>query len=463
MSSLTEDISQTEMQPIRFSSLVRLALPISLGFLGMMLMNTVDLICVGKIGATEMAAVGLGGILWHVSFVIGLGLSMATEFVVSYNFGARKHTECRRALIQGLWLVSFYSLIGTFLPIPLLNFLPTFVKDPEQSRLAQEYTSIVLLSIWPGLIYHVCRCYLQSLGRAMVVFYAMVFANVFNLVADLALILGWWGLPKWGVFGAAIATTFSRYFMALCLLAYIWYRDPRLKVLLKKHTERWPHFHRQWDFIKIGFPISMHMTFEGGMFTLVTALSAVFGVLASAAHQAVINIAATSFMIPLGISSATTVLVGQSYGRKNLKDLKKSGRMGLGLGMAYMLCSCILLLLFPKFFLGIYTHDPQVIEVGLKIIFLAAIFQISDGVQIVASGALRGIGETKVPMMLNFLGYWVIGLPIAWYFAFIKNYEVTGLWMGLVAGLVTTSVLLFYYWLWKVRRFHVALSPENLR
>lgn len=430
--------------------MVRMAIPIAAGFVGIMLMNTVDLICVGRLGALEMASVGLGNIFWTVIFMPGLGTSIGLEFPVSFNFGAKRHTECRRVFIQGLWIVTIYSALMLVLPQFLVGPVQHFVADKKQAQLAGDYFAVTLWGIWPALIFTVLRVYLQALGRVSPAFYVLFLANIVNLVLDLALVLGWWGFPKWEVYGAAVATNIARYFMMFSLLGYVVATDARLRVMVRT-LRLHPSKRRMMEILKIGLPSGLQVTFEGGVFSLSTLLAATFDVVSSAAHQAVLNLASNAFMVPLGISSAAAVMVGQSYGSRNATDLKRAGRLGFQIVLVWMVFTSGLFLIFPKFFLGWYITDTDVLNTGAGLMLVTAAFQISDGIQVVGTGVLRGLGDTKSSMYVNLVGHWGIGLPIGLLCAYTLGLKILGIWIGLAAGLSIVALVLIFAWIRKSR------------
>lgn len=420
-------------------------------------MNTVDLIVVGRLGAVEMASVGLGNIFWSIIFMPGLGMSQGMEFPVSFNFGAKRHSECRRVLIQGLWIVTIYSLIMLIVPRFFTGFLYGVIADQNQAEQSIHYFGASLWGVWPALVFTILRIYLQALGRVAPAFYVLAAANVVNFLLDLALVLGMWGFPKWGVYGAAVATNISRVFMMLVLLIYVVRTDARLRVLFGKLD-----LHLRWkkikEILKIGLPAGLQVTFEGGVFSVSTILAATFDVYSSAAHQVVLNLAANTFMVPLGISSVTGVMVGQSYGRKNADDVKRAGWLGFKICLGWMVASSFLFLVFPSIFLGIFTDDERVLTAGAGILIVAAAFQISDGIQVWGTGALRGLGDTKTSMYTNLIGHWGIGFPVGVLLAFYYKLNLLGLWIGLATGLIVVAIILTWYWNVRYRKIAMDLT-----
>jgi multidrug resistance protein, MATE family len=449
--------STLKTSEVSASAMVRMSIPISLGFVGIMLMNTVDLIVVGRLGPLEMASVGLGNIFWSLIFMPGLGISQGLEFPVSFNFGAKRHSECRRVLIQGLWIVTIYSLIMVLIPRFFTGFLYEVVADKNQAEQSIQYFLTSLWGVWPALVFTMLRIYLQALGRVRPAFYVLAAANVVNLVLDLALVLGMWGFPKWGVHGAAVSTNISRIFMMVVLLIYVVRTDGRLRVLFKNLDLR-IQMRKIKEILKIGLPAGLQVSFEGGVFSLSTILAATFDVYSSAAHQVVLNLAANTFMVPLGISSVTGVMVGQSYGRRNSSDVRRAGWLGFKICLGWMVATSLLFLVFPSIFLGIFTEDERVLNAAAGILIVAALFQISDGIQVWGTGALRGLGDTKTSMYANLIGHWGIGFPVGVILAFYFKLHLLGLWIGLATGLIVVAAVLTWYWIVRYRKISIDLG-----
>ncbi len=449
--------STLKTNEVSASSMIKMSIPISLGFVGIMLMNTVDLIVVGRLGAVEMASVGLGNIFWSIIFMPGLGMCQGMEFPVSFNFGAKRHSECRRVLIQGLWIVSIYSLVMLILPQFFTGLVQSVIADKTEAELSMQYFKVSLWGVWPVLVFTTLRIYMQALGRVAPAFIILALANVLNLLLQLGFVLGMGGLPKWGVYGAAVATNFCRVFMMVALFVYVARTDPRLRVFLKKFDLRLK-VDKIKEILKIGLPASLQVTFEGGVFSLSTILAATFDVYSSAAHQVVLNLAANAFMVPLGISSVTGVMVGQSYGRKNAADVKRAGWLGFQISLGWMLASSFLFLVLPDFFLGIFTTDPKVLNAATGIMVVAAAFQISDGIQVWGTGALRGLGNTQISMYTNLIGHWGIGFPAGVFLAFYLKWQLLGLWIGLATGLIVVAIVLTWYWTVKYRKIAIDLG-----
>ncbi len=414
-------------------------------------MGLVDLLCVGKLGPAAIGAVGIGTAVFGVFMVIGIGLLSGMDFLTAFHFGRKEPAECRRVLLQSLWLSTAYSAVGTGIIFILAKYVPYIAKDPEQSSLATEYLKILAFSLWPAVIFANLRQYLQALGNAFPGMLILFIANAVNLFGNLAFIFGRYGFPALGTSGSAWATLISRVFMVLCLFIYLLWYDRDFFAALRP-TGFGPNKKVIQRLLEYGIPSATQFGLEVGVFALSTLLAARFGAISSAAHQAVLNTASLTFMVPLGISFATAVLVGQSLGRDDRENIRHMGNFGLLLGGGFMTLSCIFLFLFAGSIIHGYSSNAEVISLGRKVLWIAAIFQLSDGIQVVGTGALRGLGQTKFPMMANLIGHWFIGLPLGLVLAYVFKMELLGIWIGLSVGLGGVAALLYWKWDQEVKK-----------
>jgi MATE family multidrug resistance protein len=273
----------------------------------------------------------------------------------------------------------------------------------------------------------------------------LLFGNILNAVLDYFLVLGNFGAPKMGAMGSAWATVTSRFLMMLGLGFYIYQWDKKHGQILKKIPFRYERkiFN---EMFRMGLPAALQMTFEVGVFALSTTFAARLTTTDLAAHQIVLNIISLTFMVPLGIGSAIAVSVGQALGRKQREFAVRIGWKGFQLGVGFMAASCVFLLLFADLILRGFTNDPQVIMLGKSLLLVAALFQLSDGVQTVGTGALRGIGETRSAMIFNLFGHWVIGLPVGLLLCFRLGWGLKGIWVGLSLGLTVVALAMLARW-----------------
>jgi multidrug resistance protein, MATE family len=353
--------------------------------------------------------------------------------------------ECHRWLVHGLVLATIVTLPIAGLLLLLGRGLGAWGLHPSVLVLAQPYVDILAWSVLPLLLYAAFRRYLQGMGIVRPVMVALFTANALNAFANWVLIFGNLGAPAMGVRGAAWATVISRVGMAGFLLGVIIYRERRERPGLLETSIR-IEAARMRRLVTLGFPAATQITVEVGVFAAATALAGKLAPASLAAHQIAINIAAFAFMVPLGISSAAAVRVGHAVGALDPAGASRAGWTALLFGTTFMACTAVLFFTVPHVLIGAFTRDAAVLQVGIALLFVAAIFQLFDGVQAVATGALRGLGDTRTPMWWNLAGHWAIGLPFGYTLCFILGFGVIGLWWGLSTGLIICGVALLIVW-----------------
>jgi MATE family multidrug resistance protein len=323
--------------------------------------------------------------------------------------------------------------------------------DPTVARLAAPYVRATAWSLGPLLIYAAFRRYLQAIGRLSPIVFALISANVLNALANWVLVFGHLGAPAWGVEGSGWATTVSRAYMALVLVAATFYPGRSWPVRAWR-----PDPARLKELLVLGLPAAVQVTLEVGVFATATALAGRLEPASLAAHQIVLNVASVTFMIPLGLSSAAAVRVGRALGARDPGGAARAGWTAIALGAGFMAMAGLTFLLVPGPILGSFTTDPAVVRTGLALLGVAAFFQVFDGLQGVATGALRGAGDTRTPMLVNLLAHWALGLPCAYALAFPGRLGVLGLWLGLSLGLVVAGLVLIRAWSLEARRLRAA-------
>jgi MATE family multidrug resistance protein len=332
-----------------------------------------------------------------------------------------------------------------------------FGVNEQVSVLAGPYLTTLSWSTLPLLLYGACRRYLQGVGQVRPVMLVLLSSNLVNWLGNWLLIDGHWGLPALGVPGSAMSTCFARLYMAASLAAFIWWlergAEPRFVDLIRK-----PDFKRIGVLLRIGFPAATQILLEIGAFGAAAVLAGRLTPAALAAHQIALNCAALSYMVPLGIASAAAVAVGQAIGRRDPVSARRDGFIAIGMGCAFMLCSAVTFLTIPGPILRVYTDNAQVLKTGTGLLAIAAFFQLFDGIQTVATGALRGLGNTRTPMLVNLGGYWLFGLPIGYLLCFQGKLGIHGLWVGLSIALVAIAVILMNSWRRSSRRLAMALA-----
>jgi MATE family multidrug resistance protein len=426
--------------------LVRLALPVVAAELGWMAMGVVDTLMVGPLGAAALGGTGIGSSLFIAVGIFGMGLLLGLDTTVAQSFGAGDRDECDRWLVAGLWLALLATVPLAALMWLLLLALPSLGFHLNVLPHVTAYFPIVALSLPPLLIYAALRRYLQALSHVGAIAFALVSANLVNVAANAGLIHGLGPLPALGVRGAAWATVISRVYM-VAVLGWVVWRLPRTRVATPLPWTCPPARIRR--LLVLGLPAAAHLTFEVGVFTAVTAIAGQLHPDSLAAHHIALNIASVVFMVPLGVSAAAAVLVGQHLGGRDVAGARRAGWAAILVILCFMSTSALAFVSMPGVFIRLFSTEAAVIAIGAQLLGVAAAFQLFDGLQVTATGALRGLGETRVPMLVSLVGYWISGLPLGWWLCFRAGYGVVGLWLGLAAslGFVGTALLA----LWHVR------------
>ena len=426
-------------------TLVALAIPVVLSELGWMAQGIVDTIMVGKLGPAAIGAVALGNAVCFPPSLCAFGLLLGLDTLVAQAYGRNDHEACHRWLAQGVYL----TLILTP-PLMLLLWLASFGFapfgiTPEVAGPAGSYLRILNWGTLPLLLYGGTRRYLQAVGDVHVITITYVAANLLNWLGNWVLIYGKWGFPAMGVDGSALSTVLSRSFMAVALLGFAWrYERKRGHPLFRDWAG--PSLTKLKEMAQLGAPAAGQIALEVGAWNAATLAAGWLTPVMLATHQIVFNYASLTYMVPLGISSAAAVSVGHAIGAGDPARARRAGWLGLGLGTGFMLLAAVVFWAVPRPLIALYTSDPQVMAVAPGLLLLAAAFQIFDGIQTVSTGALRGLGETRVPMLANLAGYWVFGLPLGLTLCFVLNWGIYGIWIGLTAALIVIAAILLRRW-----------------
>ena len=425
--------------------MLRLAAPVALAELGWMAMGTVDTIMIGNLGPAAIGATGVGSSVYYSLAIFGMGLLLGLDTLVSQAHGAGDKADTHHSLAQGVYSAVFVAVPLTLLFLESGPVFLWFGINPEVSRLAAQFTTTLAWGTLPLLLYGAFRRYLQAISHVRPVMFALISANLINWLCNWLLIYGNWGLPKLGVVGSALSTCLARVYMAGTLLFFIWWfergNEQGFRSILRRPDPR-----RLFRLLALGLPAATQILMEIGAFGAAAVLAGRLSPVALAAHQIALNCAAVSYMVPLGVSSAAAVAVGQALGRGDPASARRMGYTAVGLGCAFMACSAVAFLTIPRMILRIYTNDPGVLTIGAALLAIAAAFQLFDGLQTVLTGALRGVGNTGTAMWANFAGYWLFGLPVGYFLCFHGGYGLMGLWWGLTIALVLISLTLVAAW-----------------
>jgi len=384
-------------------------------------------------------------VLYHAVAIFGTGLMLGLDTLVSQSYGAGDLEDAHRSLVNGVYLSLALApvLMGViWLCEPVLRMMHL-----QQSLIdaTLPYLRALNWGTLPLLLYFAFRRYLQGINLAKPVMFSLISANIVNFVGNWALIYGHWGFHAMGTTGSGWSTCVARSYMAAVLMAYALYYDIRYRTGLRD-ASRLPHLPRVWKLLNLGFPAASQLGVEIAVFALATMLIGRLGALALASHQIALNTVSLTYMVPLGIGSAAAVRVGHALGRRDAHGASRAGWTALALGASFMTCMALALWLVPRYIVRVYTPDPSVIRAASALLFVGAFFQLFDGLQTVATGALRGAGDTRTPMICHLVCYWLIGLPLGAYLCFHMHLGARGLWTGLCVALILIGSTLLYVW-----------------
>ena len=425
--------------------MIALAVPVVLSELGWMLQGIVDTIMVGSLGPAAIGAVALGNAVYYIPSLFGFGLLLGLDTLVAQAYGREDHEACHRWMAQGIYLALILTLpLMLLIALLSLGYGPCGIH-PAVARPAASFLRIVNWGTLPLLVYGGTRRYLQGVGEVRVVMLTFVGANLVNWFGNWVLIYGKLGLPAMGVDGSALSTVLARIFMAASLLFFAWRYERQRGHPLFEHWAA-PDFAALRELVRLGAPVAGQILMEVGAWNMATLAAGWLTPVELASHQIVFNYAATTYMVPLGISSAAAVAVGHAVGAGDPARARRAGWLALLLGVGFMALAGTAFLLFPRALVALYTSDPQVLKAASSLLLLAAAFQIFDGAQTVLTGALRGLGETRFPMLANLIGYWPLGLPLGIFLCFVLHWGILGLWTGLTVALIIVASAMLRRW-----------------
>ncbi|MBQ4916282.1 MATE family efflux transporter [Maribacter sp. MMG018] len=430
---------------------IKLSVPVILGMLGHTFVQFADNIMVGQLGTAELAAVSLGNSFVFIAMSLGIGFSTAITPLVAEADGAGNKSDAKSALKHGLVLCAILGL-SLFLLILGAKPLMYFMKQPEEVvTLAMPYLDLVAFSLVPMIVFQAFKQFSEGLSQTRYPMYATILANVVNITINYLLIFGAFGFPKLGIVGAAIGTLVSRLVMVL----YIW--------MLLKGKKKFHDYVTGFNFgniekrvmkkiISLGFPSALQMFFEVAIFTAAVWLSGVLGKNPQAANQIALNLSSMTFMFGMGLGVAAMIRVGNQKGLRNFTELRRIAQSIFFLTFLLEIVFAVLFLVgrnwFPTLYLDLddavnFVDNTKVIAMAAQLLLVAAFFQISDGVQVVVLGALRGLQDVKVPTFITFVAYWLIGFPTSYFLGLHTGLESMGIWVGLLTGLTSSAIMLY--------------------
>ena len=425
-----------------------LAAPLVLAELGWMVMGIVDTMFVGRVSAQAIGAVGLGTTIFYTVAICAGGLLLGLDTLVSQACGAGDFDDGRHSLVSGLWLALLLIpcvMAGVWLFLPLMGRLGL---EPSVLRETAPYIRALNWSTPPLLLFFALRRYAQSVGLVRPILYTLVGANLLNVAGNWIFVFGNLGAPRLGAEGSGWSTCVARVFMLAALGWVVWKHDHKFA------QDSWkPDFPRMRALAKLGLPAAGQIGLEASVFATVTVLIGKLDAATLAGHQIALTAVSTTFMMPLGISAAAAVRVGHAVGRRDAAGASRAGWTALSFGAALMSLAALAFLLLPGAIARLFTPQAAIIAAAAPLLSVAAFFQLFDGLQVTATGALRGAGDTRTPMLSHFVGYWVLGLPLGVYLCFEQALGAVGLWAGLSAGLILIGIFLLWFWRRTARTF----------
>ncbi|MFP4505183.1 MAG: MATE family efflux transporter [Cyclobacteriaceae bacterium] len=436
---------------IHFRKTSLIAYPIVLSQLGHITVGVADSVMVGELGTEPLAAVSLANSIFSLVLMFGIGVSMAITPLVAAADGEGDLKKSGRIFRHGLAINLLASFVLGLVILLGTQLLPLLEQPERVVELAIPYLLIITSSLLPFMLFQTFKQYAEGLSRTRTAMFITLSANLLNIFFNYLLIYGKWGFPEMGLNGAGVATLISRILMLIAMVVYVkrapWFNQ---KITMKKLQKT-----LMVRILKIGIPTGFQYVFEVGAFSTAAIMMGWLGAQALAAHQIALNLAAVSYMMVTGIAAASTVRVGNQLGMKDIPNMRRAGFSAFLMGLMLMTSSAVLFVSGKYFFPSLYIDEPEVIELAGSLLIIAAFFQLSDGVQAVALGTLRGMADVKIPTIITLIAYWVVGLPVAYLLAFPLELGPHGIWYGLLVSLTIAAVLL-------VSRFHY-ISKRLLR
>lgn len=429
----------------QYIQMLTLAAPVVLSQVGQVIVQLVDNAMVGRLGAMPLAAVSFGGSVFFLLFIFAIGITLGLTPLVGEMYAKGSHRISAIYLQNSLLL---YTMAGVVLfgvlysVVPLLSYMG---QPAEVVALAIPYYKFLVWSIIPFMIFAAFKQFLEGVGNTKIAMIIVLSSNLINVFFNYLFIYGNFGCPAMGAAGAGLATLISRICTPIFILTYFANKDSFKRYFAFFSMK---HFSFRWvrTLLGVGLPISLQMIMEGAAFSLTSIMMGWIGAVELAANQIALSMANFAFMIILGVASATTIMVSHNSGKENLAGLRKSVNASYHIGLVYNAIAATIFIVFRNHIPYIFTSDPAVIKVASQLLIFVAVFQISDGLQIISLGVLRGLRDVKSAMIIAFFSYLVVNLPLGYLCAFVLGWGASGLWVGFIGGLSLAAVLLFSRW-----------------
>lgn len=433
-------------------------MPLILSNVAQFAIHITDIVMLGWFSVTALAAATIASSLFFTIFIVGAGFAQAVTPLVAAAVEEDDEVHVRRVTRMGLWLSIMYGLVFTVPFFWAEDILLAMGQDANVAAEATLYLQIIIWQLIPALIVMTLKSFLAAMEHTAIILWATIGTAVLNVFVNYALIFGNWGFPEMGIVGAAIASLSVNMVTVLILAAYILRVLPQFQIF--------KNFWRSDSQImikvyRLGWPIGLTSLAESGLFTAATVMMGWIGPLELAAHGIALQLAATTFMVHIGFSQAATVRAGRALGRRDEPSLRRGGITAIGMSAIYAVITSLIFLSFPEQLISLFLDPDEparatILTIGTSLVMVAALFQLVDGLQVLALGLLRGVQDTTVPMFMATISYWIIGLPASYLLAFVFGLGEVGVWLGLVVGLAVAAVLM----LWRFWGQSVKIAPQ---
>lgn len=423
---------------------LKLAIPVVISQLGHTLVQTSDTIIVGHFAGTiSLAAVSLATSIFTIPMIIGIGISYGSTPLIAQHNGRNEKTECGLLLSNSLFinLITGVVLFG-LVCLGSIYFLDRLHQTPDVLIQAKPFLMLLGLSVIPMLVFNTFKQFAEGLGFTKQAMMISIWGNILNICLGITFVKGLFGIHPMGIMGAGYSTLIDRCVMSIVMAVYV-FRSKNFKEYLKHFSIKNINRFRSLSILKIGAPVALQYAFEISAFSAAAVLVGTIGVLPQAAHQIAINLASITYMMSSGVSAAAAIKSGNYFGIKDHGGLRLSANASYHIVLLFMAFTAVVFTFGNTLLPWIYTSDKKVIDIAAQLLILAAVFQLFDGAQVVGLGILRGMGDVNIPTFITFVAYWVIGLPFGYYWGIYLGHGVSGIWFGLVLGLMVSAILLY--------------------
>jgi MATE family multidrug resistance protein len=441
-------------------AIFRVGLPLIINNVSSIGVNVADTLMASTLGATQLAAVAIGSGIWISLFLLGLGTIMAIGPTVAQHFGAGRRHEIGYDTRQGFWLG---LVITGLIVIAMRSVEPLLLAmriDAAVTLLAQGYLDAMSWGVLAAYAYHTLKQMSEGVGRTVPIMVVMAVALPINIALNYTFMFGRFGAPALGAVGCGLGNGISFWIMFLMLGLHT-LRSRHYRSFALWQTWNWPNFGAISRLVMLGLPIGLSLFLQSGLFTTVALMMAALGTFAVAAHQIVLNYSSLVFMVPLGLGMALTVCVGHAVGRLDAAGATRIGYTGIVLCGSLALISALTTFIFAEAITAVYTSDPAIAALSVQLFYVAAFLQLGDGFQVAAAFALRGLKDTRVPLVLNAFNYWGLGFTLAYLLGVVLDYGAVGIWLGLATALIMAGVLLIARFAVVTRRIRDAQSADE--